>query len=87
MLAGLAASLFAGPAIDPVGGLPTEARALPSCTPDTVHGNGLLGAGHRCPIQGSIRRNTWKVQFTTPGDFNYVCLIHEGMAGVVHVTA
>jgi len=86
VLAGLAASLFAGPTLDPVGGLPTEAPGAPVVHSDTVHGNGLLGAGI-VSDPGFNPPNTWKVQFTTPGDFNYVCLIHEGMAGVVHVTA
>ncbi len=45
VLAGLAASLFAGPTIDPVGGLPTEAPGAPVVHSATVHGNGLLGAG------------------------------------------
>jgi plastocyanin len=86
VLAGLAASLFAGPTLDPVGGLPTEAPGAPVVHSDTVHGNGLLGSGI-VPDPGYNPPNTWTVRFTTPGDFNYVCLIHEGMAGVVHVTA
>ena len=86
VLAGLAASLFAGPSLDPVGGLPTEAPGAPVVHSDVVHGNGLLGSGI-VPDPGYDPPNTWTVQFTTPGDFNYVCLIHEGMAGVVHVTA
>jgi plastocyanin len=86
VLASLAASLFAGPTIDPVGGLPTEAPGTPVVHSATVHGNGLLGSGI-VQDPGHHRPNTFTVQFTTPGDFNYVCLIHEGMAGVVHVTA
>jgi plastocyanin len=86
VLTGLAASLFAGPTIDPVGGLPTEAPGAPVVHSATVHGNGLLGAGI-VPDPGHNPPNTGTVRFTTPGDFNYVCLIHAGMAGVVHVTA
>ena len=86
VLAGLAASLFAGPTLDPVGALPTEAPNTPVMHSDLVHGNGLLGSGV-VSDPGHNPPNTWTVQFTTAGDFNYVCLIHEGMAGVVHVTA
>jgi plastocyanin len=86
VLAALTASLFAGPTIDPVGGLPTEAPGAPVVHSATVHGNGLLGSGI-VPDPGYDPPNKWTVQFTTPGDFNYVCLIHEGMTGVVHVTA
>ena len=86
VLAALAASLFGPVTIDPVGGLPTEAPGAPVVHSATVHGNGLLGSGI-VPDPGYNPPNKWTVQFTTPGDFNYVCLIHQGMAGVVHVTA
>ena len=86
VLAGLATSLFAGPTLDPVGALPTDAPGAPVVHSAAVHGNGLLGAGV-VPDPGYNPANTWTVQFTTPGDFNYVCLIHQGMGGVVHVTA
>jgi plastocyanin len=86
VLAALSASLFAGPTIDPVGGLPTEAPGAPVVHSATVHGNGLLGSGI-VEDPGYNPPNKWTVQFTTAGDFNYVCLIHEGMTGVVHVTA
>ena len=86
VLAALATSLFNGPSIDPVGGLPTEAPGAPPVHSDTVHGNGLLGSGI-VSDPGTGPPNTWTVQFATPGTFNYVCLIHDGMAGVVHVTA
>jgi plastocyanin len=86
VLTALAASLFAGPTVDPVGALPTEAPGAPVVHSATLHGNGLLGSGI-VPDPGHNPPNTWTVQFTTPGDFSYVCLIHDGMAGVVHVTA
>lgn len=84
VLAGLAASLFAGPSLDPVGGLPTEAPGSPVVHTADVHGNGLLGSGI-VSDPGYAPPNTFTAQFDTPGDYRYVCLIHEGMAGVVHV--
>ncbi len=82
----LAASLFAGPAIDPVGGLPTEAPGAPVVHTDTVHGNGLLGAGI-IPDPAGAAPNTFMAQFTTPGVFTYRCLIHDGMTGTITVKA
>jgi|tagenome__1003787_1003787.scaffolds.fasta_scaffold20849589_2 plastocyanin len=82
----LAGNLFAGPALDPVGALPTEAPGAPVVHSDTVHGNGLLGSGI-VPDPAGAAPNTFMAQFTTPGVFTYRCLIHDGMTGTVTVKA
>ena len=82
----LAASLI-GPVIDPRGAYPSD---LPSAgTPlytGTNHGNGFLNTGFLAggdPVQLPTSR---KVTFTTPGTYNYICLIHPFMTGRVTVT-
>ena len=82
----LAASLFAGPTIDPVGGLPTEAPGAPVVHTDTVHGNGLIGSGI-IPDPGRAAPNKFMAQFNSPGVFTYRCLIHDGMTGTITVKA
>jgi len=82
----LSAALFAGPTIDPVGGLPTEAPGAPVVHTDTVHGNGLLGSGI-IPDPAGAAPKTFMAQFNTPGVFTYRCLIHTGMTGTITVKA
>ena len=87
VLAGLAASLFAGSdASTRSAACRPRLPALRWCTPTRCTATGC-SARASSPTPGTTRRTRGWSQFTTPGDFNYVCLIHEGMAGVVHVTA
>ena len=82
----LAANLFAGPTLDPVGALPTEAPGAPVVHTADVHGNGLLGSGI-IPDPAGAPPNTFMAQFNSPGVFTYRCLIHDGMTGTVTVKA
>jgi plastocyanin len=74
-----------GTPANPIGALPTD-PAPPFVHTDTVHGNGLLGAGI-VPDPGGAPPNTFMAQFNTPGVFTYRCLIHDGMTGTVTVKA
>ena len=81
ILDALAATLFAGPTLDPVGGLPTEAPGAPVVHTDTVHGNGLLGSGI-ISDPGHDPPNKFMAQFNDAGRLQRtVCLIHDGHGG------
>jgi len=82
----LSANLFAGPTVDPVGGLPTEKPGDPVIHTADVHGNGLLGSGIIQDPAGAAP-NTFMAQFNSPGVFTYRCLIHTGMTGTITVKA
>ena len=82
----LASALFAGPSLDPVGALPTEAPGAPVVHTADVHGNGLLGSG-LIPDPAGAAPNTFMAQFNSPGVFSYRCLIHDGMTGTITVKA
>jgi plastocyanin len=82
----LAANLFAGPTLDPVGALPTEAPGSPVVHTADAHGNGLIGSGI-IPDPAGAPPNTFMAQFTTPGVFTYRCLIHDTMTGTITVKA
>jgi plastocyanin len=82
----LASALFAGPSLDPVGALPTEAPGAPVVHTADVHGNGLLGSGI-IPDPAGAAPNTFMAQFNSPGVFSYRCLIHDGMTGTITVKA
>jgi plastocyanin len=82
----LANALFAGPTLDPVGALPTEAPGTPVVHTADAHGNGLIGSGIIQDPAGAAP-NTFMAQFDSPGVFTYRCLIHTGMTGTITVKA
>lgn len=61
--------------------------AMPVVYTGTNHGNGFLNSG----IAGAAPApspKTWRVTFTTPGSYTYVCIIHgRMMSGTIVVTA
>jgi plastocyanin len=88
VLGPLDAGFLGGPPnfyVDSVGAYPTEAPGAPVIHTDTVHGNGLLGAGVLFD-KPKGKPDTWTVQFNTPGTYTYECLIHNGMDGTIIVT-
>jgi plastocyanin len=86
VLTALAGSLFAGPTVDPIGALPTEAPGAPVVHTADAHGNGLIGSG-LIPDPAGAPPKTFMAQFTTPGVFTYRCLIHDTMTGTITVKA
>jgi len=49
----------------------------------TYDGTGFHNSGLLFPTPGQTV--TYKVTFTTPGTYHYICLIHVGMDGYIHV--
>jgi plastocyanin len=85
VLGDLDEELIGGPPnfiLDPVGALPTDPPGSPVTHDDTSHGNGLTGSGVLPDKPGP---SSFTVQFTKPGLYHYICLIHDGMQGWVNV--
>jgi plastocyanin len=57
----------------------------PTLTP-TSHGNGFWNTGVMDNANGSPLPPSGKVTFSTPGTYNYYCLIHTNMHGIIKVT-
>jgi plastocyanin len=56
----------------------------PSGDPTNWDGTGYLNSGFLAPRSGEPAP-TFTVHFTSPGTFDYVCLLHEGMRGTIVV--
>jgi plastocyanin len=52
----------------------------------TVHGNGFLNTGALDGDDGGPVPRTKQVTFTTPGTFQYLCLLHPQMVGTIVVS-
>ena len=72
-------------------GLPPAYAAFPpkATAPYVLDGGAFNGTGYKntglvISIPPSIV--SYKVTFTKPGSYSYVCLLHPGMVGVVKVT-
>jgi plastocyanin len=57
----------------------------PTLTP-TSHGNGFWNTGVMDNAKGTPLPASGKVTFSTPGTYNYYCLIHTNMHGTITVT-
>ncbi|MEJ7825490.1 MAG: hypothetical protein WKF48_08665 [Solirubrobacteraceae bacterium] len=83
---GAIAASFEGPAPDARGVYPSEQPGSPPAPlSSALHGNGFWNSGvmdadPRTPLPGA---NT--VRFSTPGTYDYVCVIHPFMKGTVTV--
>jgi plastocyanin len=69
----------------PLGTYPSDPSRPLTLTP-TSHGNGFLNTGllDNDPATKQIRSSS-KIDFTTPGTYHFVCLIHPFMRGTIVV--
>ena len=81
----LAKSFAAGPMITPIGTYPSDPVQPLTLTP-TSHGNGFVNVGalDQDPTTAQIHPSS-TIDFTTPGTYHYVCLIHPFMHGTIIV--
>jgi plastocyanin len=82
----LRGTLLSGPAVDPVGGLPSEppGSGVPSLTQGT-HGNGFLDSG-LMPDASPGLGPSFSVRFAQAANYHFGCLIHASMNGDVTVS-
>jgi plastocyanin len=79
----LAAS-FTGPAPAPAAVYPSDPPGQSTLTP-TSHGNGFANTGALDRDAGTPLPALGAIKFTTPGTYNYQCLIHPFMRGTIIV--
>jgi plastocyanin len=79
------AKSFASPAISPIAAYPSDVPEPLTLTP-TSHGNGFanIGAVDTNPATAAIP-SSGKIDFTTPGTYHFMCLIHSQMQGTIVV--
>jgi plastocyanin len=70
--------------VNPLGALPSDAPPLPPYT-GANHGNGFEGAGILSEGGGPLP-STASIKFTTPGTYNFECVIHSEMDAKIIVT-
>jgi plastocyanin len=83
---GKLAGSFEGPAPDPIGLYPSDPPGTPASLTSTSHGNGFWNSGALDAITGTPPPASNSVRFDEPGTYNYYCLIHPFMHGVITVT-
>lgn len=77
-----------GQTLGPLGGLPSEppGPGPVELRPD-LHGNGFLNSGVLFDPGIGSGPHGFRVRFTTPGEYQYVCLVHaDTMTGTIRVT-
>jgi plastocyanin len=81
----LANSFGPGPGISPIGAYPSD-PTQPITESTTSHGNGFANTGvlDNDPLTTQIGPSS-KIDFTTPGTYHFVCLIHPFMQGTIIV--
>ncbi len=81
----IAKSFQGGPFISPLGTYPSDPTQPLTLTPVT-HGNGFVSTGtlDNDPSTKQVGPSS-KIDFTTPGTYHYVCLIHPFMQGTIIV--
>jgi plastocyanin len=84
-LGALSAS-FNAPMIDPRATYPSDSPAAPAALSPTLHGNGFWNSGVMDTVSASPLPSSSKVTFSTPGTYQFHCLIHPFMHGTVIVT-
>ncbi len=70
--------------INPLGALPSDPPPLPPFT-GTNHGNGFEGTGILSEGGGPLPSNA-SIKFTTPGTYDFECVIHQEMDAKIVVT-
>ncbi len=84
-LAKLAAS-FNSPVVDPLALFPSDPPPAPIALGPTSHGNGFVSTGVLDQDKNTPNPPANRITFTTPGTYNYICLIHPFMHGTVIVS-
>jgi plastocyanin len=79
------ASSFTGPAPAPAALYPSDAPGHVVVTP-TSHGNGFANTGALTQDPKTPSTAFGAITFTTPGTYNYECLVHPFMRGSIVVT-
>lgn len=81
----LAKSFGPGPGISPIATYPSD-PTQPITESTSAHGNGFANTGvlDNDPATAQIGPSS-KIDFTTPGTYHFVCLIHPNMMGTVVV--
>lgn len=80
------AKSFTSPAVDSRAAYPSSPPGTPITLDPTAHGNGFANTGALQGFKGSPLPALNKITFTKPGTYNFECLIHEFMTGVVVVS-
>jgi plastocyanin len=81
----IAKSFQGGPFISPLGTYPSDPTQPLTLTPVT-HGNGFVSTGVMDNDSSTKQVGpSSKIDFTTPGTYHYVCLIHPFMQGTIIV--
>ena len=80
---GLFAKSFEVPVIDPKGVYPSD--VTPVAISPALHGNGFWNSGALDRASGTPLPTSASVTFSTPGTYDYYCLIHPFMHGTVTV--
>jgi plastocyanin len=82
---GQLAASFEAPAINPAAIYPSDPPGAPAGLTPTSHGNGFWNSGVMDTSAASPLPSSNAVTFTTPGTYQFFCLIHPFMHGTVVV--
>jgi plastocyanin len=78
------ANSFASPAPSPIAAYPSAPPGTITETP-TAHGNGFANVGALDEVSATPLPSSGKIDFTTPGTYQFICLIHPFMHGTIVV--
>jgi plastocyanin len=78
------ADSFLSPSISPIATYPSAPPGTITESP-TAHGNGFANVGALDQIPATPLPSSGKIDFTTPGTYHFVCLIHAQMQGTIVV--
>jgi plastocyanin len=78
------ANSFTSPSISPIAAYPSAPPGTITESP-TAHGNGFANVGALDQIPATPLPSSGKIDFTTPGTYQFVCLIHPFMHGTIIV--
>jgi plastocyanin len=83
---GTLSASFNAPTVDPRAAYPSDSPTAPAALSPTLHGNGFWNSGVMDTVAASPLPGSSKVTFSTPGTYQFYCLIHPFMHGTVVVT-
>jgi len=81
----LAQTALTGPMIDPRAGYPSAPPGGPIQLSPTTNGDGFANTGLLDRDPGTPNPPSAQIQFTKPGVYHYICLIHPMMRGTIIV--